>query len=140
MGSFTHLCINFIFKTILCGIIDRPGNLFRRSIMRYVIAILFATILVATNFLSGFLPAYAETKTAIFAGGCFWCVESDFDHVKGVSDVVSGYVGGESTNPTYQSHEGFVEGAQISYDPAIVSYAFLVDTLLRTTDPTDAGG
>ena len=84
--------------------------------------------------------ALAETQTAIFAGGCFWCIEKDFEHVKGVVDVVSGYIGGEGTNPTYRNHKGFVEAVKITYDPAVVEYKALVDTFWRTVDPTDAGG
>ncbi len=84
--------------------------------------------------------AYADTKTAIFAGGCFWCIEKDFEHVKGVTDVVSGYTGGDATNPTYRNHEGFIEAVKITYDPAVVSYEQLLVTFWRTVDPTDGGG
>ena len=83
-------------------------------------------------------PAFAET--AVFAGGCFWCVESDMDHVKGVTSTVSGYAGGTMTNPTYENHEGYTEAVKLEFDPAIVSYETLVATFLRTIDVTDAGG
>ncbi len=84
------------------------------------------------------LPAAAET--AIFAGGCFWCVESDMDHVAGVTSTVSGYSGGTLKNPTYQNHEGHREVLEVEFDPAKVSYAELVTIFLRTIDPTDGGG
>jgi len=84
------------------------------------------------------VPAAAET--AIFAGGCFWCVESDMDQVPGVSETVSGYSGGTLKNPTYQNHEGHREVVRVEFDPAKVSYADLVTIFLRTIDPTDGGG
>jgi peptide-methionine (S)-S-oxide reductase len=84
--------------------------------------------------------AFAESRTVIVAGGCFWCVESDFDHVKGVTDAVSGYAGGDMDNPTYRNHGNHREVVQITYDPAIIDYKTLVSTFLRTIDPTDAGG
>lgn len=82
--------------------------------------------------------AFAET--AVFAGGCFWCVESDMDHVKGVTSTVSGYAGGTMENPTYENHEGYTEAVKLEFDPAVVSYETLVATFLRTIDVTDAGG
>lgn len=86
--------------------------------------------------------SYAETKTAIFSGGCFWCVEKDFEHVKGVSKVVSGYTGGTSDNPTYKHHTEaqHLEAVEVFYDPDVVSYESLLETYWRTVDPTDAGG
>ena len=84
------------------------------------------------------------TDTAIFAGGCFWCVESDFDHVPGVVATVSGYTGGRTENPTYKqvSYEdtGHREAVEIIFDPARVSYADLLDIFWRSIDPTDGGG
>ncbi len=83
-----------------------------------------------------------NTATAIFAGGCFWCVESDFDHVPGVLETVSGYSGGETTQPTYKNHHQgrHREVVRISYDPKTVSYGQLLDIFWRSVDPTDAGG
>lgn len=83
-----------------------------------------------------------ETETAIFAGGCFWCVESDFDKVAGVSATVSGYIGGENENPTYQDHSQYRhrEAVRIEYDPAQVSYEQLLHIFFRSVDPTDDGG
>ena len=82
----------------------------------------------------------AAEKTAIFAGGCFWCIEKDFEHVKGVIDVVSGYTGGSLKNPTYRNHEGHREAVKITYDDSKVSYGQLLSIFWRTVDPTDGGG
>ncbi|MDO9194113.1 MAG: peptide-methionine (S)-S-oxide reductase MsrA [Undibacterium sp.] len=80
------------------------------------------------------------TAKAAFAGGCFWCVESDFDKVPGVISTTSGYTGGKTVNPTYEqvsAHTtGHAEAVQIVYDPAKVSYAKLVDYFWRSIDPT----
>jgi len=84
--------------------------------------------------------AAAKTETAIVAGGCFWCVESDFEGVKGVKDVVSGYTGGASLNPTYEDHDGHYEAVEITFDSAVISYAELLAKFLRSVDVTDAGG
>jgi peptide-methionine (S)-S-oxide reductase len=83
-------------------------------------------------------PVAAET--AIVAGGCFWCVESDFESVKGVSEVVSGYTGGDLANPTYDNHEGHLEAVEITFDPAVISYGDLMAKFLRSVDVLDAGG
>ena len=89
-------------------------------------------------------PAEASQATATFAGGCFWCVESDFEKLEGVSEAVSGYTGGTVDNPTYKQvakeTTGHVEAAQIFYDPAVVSYRELVDYFFRHIDPLDDGG
>jgi peptide-methionine (S)-S-oxide reductase len=89
----------------------------------------------------------AETKdkaTAIFAGGCFWCVESDFDHVPGVLETVSGYTGGTTEKPTYKSVSagigGHYEAVRITYDPTKVSYEKLLDAFWHSVDPTDPDG
>ncbi len=84
--------------------------------------------------------AAAETEKAIVAGGCFWCVESDFEGVKGVKKVVSGYTGGSSQNPTYDDHEGHYEAVEITFDNAVISYAELMAKFLRSVDVLDAGG
>lgn len=86
----------------------------------------------------------AETKTAIFAGGCFWCVEADFEMVPGVIKAVSGFAGGTVANPTYKQvtrgGTGHLEAVEITYEPARISYAQLLHLFLRSIDPTDAGG
>jgi peptide-methionine (S)-S-oxide reductase len=86
--------------------------------------------------------AAAETLTAIFAGGCFWCVESDFEKVQGVDEVVSGYTGGTTANPTYDTVKGsgHYEAVAIAYDPEIVTYTQLLHAFFRSVDPTDEGG
>ena len=86
----------------------------------------------------------APTERAYFAGGCFWCVESDFESVTGVGDVVSGYTGGKTANPTYKKISkggtGHYEAVEIPYDPSKVSYEELLHAFFRSIDPTDAGG
>lgn len=84
--------------------------------------------------------AEAKTQKAILAGGCFWCVESNFESVPGVKDVISGYTGGGSQNPTYDHHDGHYEAVQISYDDSKISYAQLIEKFLHSTDVVDAGG
>ena len=87
------------------------------------------------------MPAnVAKAETAVFAGGCFWCVESDMDTVKGVTSTVSGYAGGTKPNPTYESHKGYTEAVKIEFDPNVISYGELTSIFLRTIDVTDAGG
>jgi peptide methionine sulfoxide reductase msrA/msrB len=85
-----------------------------------------------------------ELDTATFAGGCFWCVESDFEKVDGVVKVISGYTGGQVDNPTYKQVSaggtGHVEAVQVIYDPKKVSYKELLDYFWRHVDPTDPGG
>jgi peptide-methionine (S)-S-oxide reductase len=82
----------------------------------------------------------APTETAIFAGGCFWCVEADFDKIEGVVATTSGYIGGRTANPTYREVSaggtGYTEAVRVEFDPARVSYAQLVDKFWRTIDPT----
>ncbi len=82
----------------------------------------------------------AQTETAIFAGGCFWCTESDFDKVPGVVSTTSGYIGGHQQNPTYQQvsagGSGHVEAVQVIYDPTQISYAKLLDKFWHSVDPT----
>lgn len=83
----------------------------------------------------------AMADKAIFAGGCFWCMEADFEKLDGVTDVVSGFTGGTLENPTYTgNHQGHYEAVEVSYDPAIVSYEKLLDYYWRHIDPFDAQG
>ncbi|MEZ5891573.1 MAG: peptide-methionine (S)-S-oxide reductase MsrA [Parvularculaceae bacterium] len=99
--------------------------------------ILAAFTILAMSFAS---PARAAEAFAVFAGGCFWCMESDFEHLDGVGDVVSGYAGGTIKNPTYRHHDGHLEVVRVPYDPEVVSYRELVDYFFRYIDPLDAGG
>lgn len=86
----------------------------------------------------------AGTETLTVAGGCFWCVESDFERVPGVKEVVSGYTGGKKKNPTYKDvtkgGSGHYEAVQIQFDPAKVTRDQLLHMFFRSVDPTDAGG
>ena len=88
--------------------------------------------------------AEEDLEVAVFAGGCFWCVESDFDAVPGVKRTISGYTGGLLINPSYQQvtagGTGHREAVQIYYDPKQVSYETLLDVFWRSVDPTDDGG
>lgn len=83
-----------------------------------------------------------DIQKMVVAGGCFWCVESDFERVRGVSEVVSGYTGGQTANPTYESLKGsgHYEAVEITYDADQISYRQLLDLFFRSVDPTDAGG
>ena len=85
-----------------------------------------------------------DFAVATFAGGCFWCVESDFDAVPGVVETISGYTGGSTANPTYkqvsEGGTGHREAVQVRYDPEQVSYERLLRIFWRSVDPTDGGG
>ena len=85
-----------------------------------------------------------KLEKAIFAGGCFWCVESDFDKVPGVVSTTSGYTGGKTKNPTYKEvtygDTGHYEAVEITYDPAKVSYEALLTAFWHSVDPADDGG
>ena len=86
----------------------------------------------------------APEEVLTVAGGCFWCVEADFEKVKGVSEVVSGYTGGTTANPTYKQvtrgGTGHYEAVQIRFDPGVNSRERLLELFFRSVDPTDAGG
>jgi len=89
--------------------------------------------------------AAAQTQdTALVAGGCFWCVEADFEKVRGVTEVVSGFAGGTVANPSYRDvvrgGTGHLEVVEIAFDPGVISYRQILDLFLRSIDPTDAGG
>ncbi len=92
-------------------------------------------------------PAYSaseQTETAILAGGCFWCVESDFEKLEGVTEAISGYTGGHTDNPTYKQVSkggtGHIEAVKVVYDPAIISYAQILDYFWKHIDPTRDDG
>jgi peptide-methionine (S)-S-oxide reductase len=99
-------------------------------------------ILIAAAMSAG--AAQAATEKAIVAGGCFWCVEADFEAVPGVKSVVSGYTGGTTENPTYEQvtrkNTGHYEAVEIAFDPATISYDQVLHMFFRSVDPTDAGG
>ena len=91
-----------------------------------------------------FLATAVQTASAdktILAGGCFWCMESDFEALEGVGEVVSGFTGGSAKKPTYQGdHTGHYEAVEISYDPKIVSYQGILDHFWVNIDPFDDRG
>ncbi len=107
-----------------------------------------ATLTILALLGAGSARADADTQgtleIAIFAGGCFWCVESDFDKVPGVTETVSGYTGGHTANPTYKQVSkggtGHIESVRITFDPSVTSFERLVFLFWRSVDPTDAGG
>lgn len=93
------------------------------------------------------LPLQAEEakfETAILAGGCFWCIESDFEKLEGVVDVISGYTGGQLENPTYKQvstgGSGHLEAVVVSFDPARINYGQILDFFWRHIDPTRDDG
>ena len=107
-----------------------------------VILFLATTLSIGASTISS--AAENDLGVAIFAGGCFWCVESDFDSVAGVVRTISGYTGGTLVDPTYKQvtagDTGHREAVQIFYDPEVVPYAKLVEIFWRSVDPTDDGG
>lgn len=108
-------------------------------------AVFLSAAFLASSLLASTAPTAAEDKlkTAIFAGGCFWCVEKDFDHVQGVVETISGYSGGTTNeNVTYKNHVAAKhrEVVKITYDSTKVSYDMLLDIFWRSVDPTDGGG
>jgi peptide-methionine (S)-S-oxide reductase len=88
--------------------------------------------------------AKAEAGAALVAGGCFWCVEADFEKIPGVTEAVSGFAGGTVENPTYRQvtrgGTGHLEVVLIRYDPAVIGYREILDIFLRSIDPLDDGG
>lgn len=107
---------------------------------------IFLTLMVIGMFFSS-SSALAETKTAILAGGCFWCIQSDFEKLDGVLDAKSGYTGGTIDNPTYENYnskgEGIVphtEAVKIEYDAEKLSYKDVLEYYFRHIDPTDGEG
>ncbi|WP_159820062.1 peptide-methionine (S)-S-oxide reductase MsrA [Colwellia sp. 20A7] len=88
-----------------------------------------------------FYTSIANADKAVLAGGCFWCMESDFEKLPGVTSVVSGFTGGKVKNPTYQGdHRGHYEAVEITYDPEKVSYQGILDHFWVNIDPFDAKG
>jgi len=125
---------------------DRLGikNYFRRGLMQKLAGII---TLVAIALLTVFSaqPSLAEkTETATFAGGCFWCMDAEFDHLPGVIKVVSGFTGGQTQNPTYEEVStgttGHFESIEVTFDPTKTTYAKLLDIYWHNIDPTDESG
>jgi len=105
---------------------------------------LFKRLCIAAALSCVSVAAYADTRTITVAGGCFWCVEHDFESVRGVKGAVSGFSGGSTANPTYKQvtsgGTGHYEAVQITYDDAALPLPQLFDMFFRSVDPTDAGG
>ncbi len=112
--------------------------------MREIKAIALAGLITVGLLAQGGAAKAAGTEELVVAGGCFWCVESDFESVKGVKEVVSGYTGGSKKNPSYKDvtggGTGHYEAVRILFDPAKVSREKLLNMFFRSVDPTDAGG
>jgi peptide methionine sulfoxide reductase msrA/msrB len=102
-----------------------------------IVILIFMTDTKNTNDFNEELSMYEK---AYFAGGCFWCVESDFEKLEGVKEVYSGYMGGEQDNPTYKNHGDHRESVEVIYDASVVSYKNLVEYFFRHHDPTDPDG
>ena len=91
--------------------------------------------------LSLFAAQISIADKAVFAGGCFWCMESDFEKLDGVSEVISGFTGGTAENPSYNGdHTGHYEAVEIYYDPAVINYQQLLDNFWVNIDPFDDNG
>jgi len=105
-------------------------------------ASLFTTFIGLIFSLNTLVANAMNEEKAILAGGCFWCVESDFDKIKGVTKTISGYIGGHQKNPTYKQVSrggtGHTEAVEITFDPTIISYEKLLDIYWRSIDPTTA--
>ena len=86
------------------------------------------------------MKGLAESQEAIFAGGCFWCLEHDLEKVDGVLAVESGYSGGDLTNPTYQNHSGHKEVVKVIFNSDIISYKDLLENYWINIDPFDGNG
>lgn len=88
--------------------------------------------------------AQVQNRTAVFAGGCFWCMEAEYKSLKGIDSVISGYTGGTTANPTYktisQGDTGHVEAIKVSYDPNQITYQRLLEIFWSNVDPTDDEG
>lgn len=117
-------------------------NNFRWTLLALVL------VIASSGLFSGSLQATDETKedtaTAVFAGGCFWCMEPPFDKLDGVIATISGYTGGHTQDPTYKqvstNTTGHYEALEVTYDPNKIDYATLLDVFWRNVDPLDAHG
>ncbi|MGJ8546121.1 MAG: peptide-methionine (S)-S-oxide reductase MsrA [Sulfitobacter sp.] len=113
-------------------------------LLKEIKPIALAVLIGAGTLLHGAPGHAAGLEKITVAGGCFWCVEADFEKVKGVKEAVSGFAGGTAANPTYKQvtggGTGHLEAVQITFDPAIVSQDQLFAMFFRSVDPTDAGG
>lgn len=120
----------------------RSKNIQRKGMMRKKLDAKKWFLFLILIFAQGGVMGKNNVEKALFAGGCFWCMESPFEKLDGVKAVVSGYAGGEEENPTYKNYaqKGYIEAIQITYDPKVMSYEKLLDIFWRQINPTDAGG
>jgi peptide-methionine (S)-S-oxide reductase len=125
----------------LCG---GPPSLGFASLRGRFAALLCLALAAANAWPAGADPKPEKTQVAIFAGGCFWCMEPPFDALDGVLSTTSGYTGGRVANPSYEQVSeggtGHREAVRIEYDPAKLSYPELLEIFWRNVDPLDAGG
>ncbi|MEK7261699.1 MAG: peptide-methionine (S)-S-oxide reductase MsrA [Pseudomonadota bacterium] len=117
----------------------------RTTISRFVAALVGLLLGVVLSASAAELVAQDKTTaTAVFAGGCFWCMEPPYDALPGVVATTSGFTGGQKANPSYKEvsggNTGHIEAVQITYDPAKVSYEKLLEVYWRNVDPLDGGG
>jgi methionine-S-sulfoxide reductase len=124
---------------ILC---IQPNN--KGVSMNIIITFMLITAALLFNVKTAGAVENTTDHTAIFAGGCFWCMESDFEKKNGVMEVVSGYIGGKKNNPTYKEvsagKTGHYEAVRITFDPHKISYTELLDLFWKNIDPTDDSG
>ncbi|WP_457578051.1 peptide-methionine (R)-S-oxide reductase MsrB [Desulfomarina sp.] len=108
------------------------------------LTMVFLLVFLSVTAFAGEEKQVQDKRTAVFGGGCFWCMEPPFEQLDGVVDVTAGYSGGEEVNPTYEQVSsgmtGHIESVRVVYDPEIISYKELLDTFWRQIDPTDDGG
>jgi peptide methionine sulfoxide reductase msrA/msrB len=113
----------------------------KRSMIKIVLSAFFAVASLSAN---GAEPAAANSRTAIFAGGCFWCMQPPYDNAKGVIKTVVGYTGGSADDATYEKVSAHLtkhrEAIQVTYDPAQISYEQLLEIFWRNINPTQADG
>ena len=118
-------------------------EIFKGGIMQYVLLLTIAFVVCLSAFALGEGRPVTQ-KTAVFGGGCFWCMEPPFEALEGVIDVKAGYSGGDEKNPSYEmvssGQTQHIESVQVVYDPEKISFSELLDTFWRYVDPTDPGG
>ena len=108
--------------------------------MKKIFRVLISTFLLLLLLIIHPLNVFAETQEAIFAGGCFWCLEHDLEGLDGVISVESGYSGGDLNNPTYQNHMGHQEVVKVNFNSDIISYKDLLHNYFINVDPFDNNG
>lgn len=111
--------------------------------MHYIFLVT-AVIIICFSYFAVADQSLTNHRTAVFGGGCFWCMEPPFEALEGVVDVKAGYSGGDEVNPTYEQvangRTSHIESVQVVYDPSVISFSELLETFWRYIDPTDAGG